>query len=189
MKICRRNDPQRDECIKNSIQNFLPAWQTSNKDSKFEFPSIDPFFYDAVTFKYKNSNILSGDFTLRNVNTYGMSRGQVKDVKSEFTDESMTLQAELLFPKIFTSGNYKSNMTFNLIRLQSKGQYNVSMIDVKAKWNIKGKLETINGEKFMKINSFDILPEANDMKVSVSGLFQDATLSEFMIKLLDFVIK
>lgn len=75
-----------------------------------------------------------------------------------------------------STGSYQSNMSFSAFQIQSKGQYNVTMRDINAKWNIKGKLETIEGEQYMKLYKFDILPEANDMKVSVSGLFPDPVL-------------
>lgn len=106
-----------------------------------------------------------------------MSRGKVRSVKSDFDNGQMTIQAETFFPKLFSSGAYNSNMTFNAFKIQSKGQYNITMKDVVAKWNIKGKLENINGEDYMKVHYFDILPEANDMKISVSGVFPDENLS------------
>lgn len=144
-------------------------------------PSIDPFSYDSVTFNYKNSELLVGSFNLKDVKTYGMSRGKVESVKSEFTDDEMTIQADLFFPKLFSTGSYKSNMTLNLFKLNSKGQYNITLKEVKAKWNIKGKLEKDDdGELYMKIYKFDILPEANDMQISVSGLFPDEKLSELL---------
>lgn len=162
------------------MQVFLPSLR--KKTENFDFPSVDPFTYDSVTFDYKNSNVLSGSFTVKDVKTYGMSRGKVKNVKSDFTGDNMTINADLFFPKLFSTGKYKSNMTFNSFRIASKGQYNITMKDVKAKWNINGKLETVDGEKYMKVYRFDILPEANDMKISLSGLFPDAALSELIDK-------
>lgn len=134
--------------------------------------------YDSVTFRYKESNLLGGSMTVKKVKTYGMSRGTVKTLKSEFTDDTMAIQAELFFPKVFATGNYQSNMSFNAFRIESKGQYNITMRDITAKWNIKGKLENIDGEDYMKLYKFDILPEAEDMKISVSGIFPDPVLSE-----------
>lgn len=160
------------------MQVFLPSLR--RKTVNFDFPAVDPFTYDSVTFNYKNSNLLSGSFTVRDVKTYGMSRSNVKNVKSDFTDDEMTINAELHFPKIFSTGKYKSNMTFNAFRIESKGQYNITMKDVTAKWTIKGKQETVDGEKYMKVFKFDIVPVANDMKISMSGLFPDETLSELI---------
>lgn len=52
------------------------------------------------------------------------------------------------------------------------------MYDVTTKWTIKGKLQNINDEDYMIINTFDVLPEARDMKISATGLFPDEQLSK-----------
>lgn len=93
LKICKLNDSDRDTCIKESIQGFLPALR--QKTEKFNLPSIDPFTYESVTFNYKNSNLINGGFTLKNVKTYGISRGKVRNVKSDFPEDEMTIQAEV----------------------------------------------------------------------------------------------
>lgn len=161
------------------MQTFLPSLH--KKIENIDLPSIDPFMYDSVTFEYKNSNTVNGRFTVKDVKTYGMSRGKVLKVKSNFKNDEMNLQAEIIFPKIFSTGHYSSNMTVSTFQLNSKGQYNVTMKNLKAKWNIKGKLQKVDGEDFMKIYKFDILPEAEDMKISVSGLFADENLSKSTI--------
>lgn len=177
LKICSLNDPYRDECIRASIQAFLPSLR--KEADGLQLPSIDPFSYDSVTFNYKNSGLVVGTFNVRDVKTYGMSRGRVESVKSEFTDDEMAIQASVFFPKLFSTGNYKSNMTINIFKLNSRGQYNITFKDVTANWNIRGKLvQADDGELYMKIYKFDILPEANDMHISVSGLFPDELLSE-----------
>lgn len=173
--MCNRNDPNLDNCIKESIQTFLPSLR--KKSDKFDFPPIDPFAYETVTFNYRNSNLMTGSFTVKDVKTYGMSRGKVLKVKSDFSNDEMMIQAELLFPKLFSTGFYTSNMTVSAFQLNSKGQYNVTMKNVRVKWNIKGKLENVDGEGYMKVYKFDASPEAEDMKISVSGLFQDENLS------------
>jgi hypothetical protein len=176
LKICRLNDSKRDECIRDSIQTFLPALR--GKVPNIDFPSVDPFSYETMSFDYKNSNLLSGGFTVTDVKTYGMSRCTVKRVVSNFTDNEMQIQADLFFPKLLSTGAYTSNMTFNLFQLHSKGQYNVTMKDVSGKWNIKGKLQKIDGEDYMIVHKFDLDPDAKSIKFSITGLFEDQTLSK-----------
>lgn len=177
MKICKFNDPKRDECIRDSIQSFLPSLR--GQVQNIDLPSVDPFSYDSMTFDYKNSNLLSGSFTVKDVQTFGMSRLTVKKVVSNFTENEMQIVADIYVPKIFSTGDYTSNMTFNLFQLRSKGKYNVTMKDVSGRWNIKGRLEKIDGEDYMKVYKFDLDPDAKSMKFSISGLFDDDTLSEF----------
>lgn len=140
---------------------------------------MDPFLYDSLTFSYKNSGSFVGSFNLRSVKTFGISRGKVQSVKSDFTGGVMKIQAEVFFPKLFSTGNYKSNITLNSLKLDSKGQYNLTMKDVKTKLRIKGKLvKEDDGEFYMRVSRFDIIPEPNDIHISVSGLFPDENLSK-----------
>lgn len=175
LKICKRNDPNLDNCIKESIQSFLPSLR--KKSENIELPPIDPFFYETVTFSYRNSNLITGSFNVNDVKTYGMSRAKILKVKSDFPNDEMIIHADLIFPKLFSTGLYTSNMTVSAFQLNSKGQYNVTMKNVKVKWIIRGKLENVGGEDYMKIYKFDVTPEAEDMKLSVSGLFADENLS------------
>lgn len=120
---------------------------------------------------------MTGTFVVKDVKTYGMSRAKILKVKSNFPKDEMNIQAELIFPKLFSTGYYTSDMTLSAFQLNSKGQYNVTMKNVKVKWTIKGKLQKIDGEDYMKVYSFDVIPDAEDMKLSVSGLFPDESLS------------
>lgn len=177
LKICSLKDPQRDECIRDSIENFLSALH--KKPEAIDFPSVEPFTYDTVTFRYNNPNFIQGWLSIRDQKNYGMSKAKVLKVKSDFTDDEMKLQAEVNFPKLFTTGKYKSNMSFGVLKFESKGEFNVSMYDVIAKWTIKGKLENRNGEDYMNVYEFDVLPEVKNVKYSASGLFPDEELSEY----------
>lgn len=132
-------------------------------------------------FIYKNSESFVGSFSLKNVKTYGLSRGKVESVKSDFTDDEMSIQVNLLFPKLFSTASYHSNVSLNFLQFISKGQYNLTLKDVKAIWNIEGKLEKKedDGELYMKVNKFEISFDANDLKISATGLLPDENLSEF----------
>jgi Haemolymph juvenile hormone binding protein (JHBP) len=157
--------------------SLLPA--IKQKQEGIALPAIDPFTYESVTFNYKNSQILTGSFTVRNVKSFGLSRAKIRTLKSNVTDNTLTITTETFIPKLFSTGKYNSSMKFNALQIDSRGQFNVTMKDIKAKWTMKGKLENINGEDYMKVYKFDLLPEANEMKISVSGLFPDEALSEY----------
>ena len=158
------------------MQNFIPSLR--KKSDNFDLPPLDPFIYDSITFNYTNSNFLAGTSTVKDVKTYGMTRGKVLRVKSDFKNDEMNVKAEMLFPKLYSTGFYTSNMTLSAFELKSKGQYNVTLKNVKVIWNVKGKLQNINGENYMKVYKFEVSPEAEEMRFSVSGLFADEALSE-----------
>lgn len=151
------------------------------KDSaSYGLPVLDPFSYDAITFDFNNPNFLLGKFNLKKCKAFGLARGKVGNVKSDFVDGEMAIQADLFFPKLLATGRYRTNVTaFNSLAFESKGEFNITIREVNAKWNIKGKLEDRDGEAYMKVYLFDVVPTANDMQISVSGLFRDENLSKF----------
>lgn len=153
---------------------------TSKHDNtdNFKYPQFDPFFYEKATFNYRNSSILGGTFTVKNIKMFGFSRSKVMRVKTNFNTTSLQILAELSVPKMFQMGQYQSNFTLNSFKLESQGQYNLTMKDVAMKWLIKGSTKTIDGQQIMKINRFDAIPQPTDLKFSVTGLFPDQELSE-----------
>lgn len=175
------------------METFISALH--EKPESIDFPQVEPFIYETVTFKYNNA-AMKGLYTIKNQRTYGISKVKVMSVKSSFDNDEMKLVVSNHFPKLFSTGTYRSNMTIGHFRIEAKGlilifkflkfclifnnfqgEFNVSMYDVTAKWNIKGKLKKIDGEDYMVVNSFDVLPEARDMKISATGLFPDEQLS------------
>lgn len=118
LKICHINDSQRDECIRSSMEKFLSALHEKS-DDKF-FPQVEPFLYDTVTFKYNNP-VMKGQYTVKNQRTYGISKVKVLSVKSDFTNDEMRLVISNHFPKLFSTGNYRSNMTLGQFKIEAKG--------------------------------------------------------------------
>ena len=157
------------------MQTFIPSLR--KKSDIFDLPPMDPFLYESITFNYTNSNFMAGTFTIKDVKSFGMTRSKVLRVKSDFKNDEMNIKAEVLVPKLFSTGFYTSNVTLSAFELNSKGQYNVTLKNVKIRMNLKAKLEKVNGEGYMKVYRFDATPDAEEMRLSVSGLFADETLS------------
>lgn len=180
LNICDLSLPntERNECVRSAIEKFMTS--PHEKTENFDFPSFDPFIISSATFKYRNTGLYGGIFTVKNIKTYGFANpnAKVMRVKTNFTDSSFQLLAEFNFPKIHQTGNYKSNFTLNVFHINSQGQYNATLKDVTSKWYIKGKVEEIDGKKIMKIYRFDAIPDAKDVKFSIGGLFPDPELSK-----------
>lgn len=109
------------------MQNFISALH--EKPDTIDFPQIEPFVYDTVTFKYNNP-MMKGQYTIKNQRTYGISKVKVLTVKSSFTDDEMMLVISNHFPKLFSTGNYRSNMTLGQFKIEAKGKkkININMI-------------------------------------------------------------
>ncbi|CAO1325915.1 unnamed protein product [Diamesa serratosioi] len=182
LKICKLNDPKRDECIKDSIQTFLP--ETHNSFPNINLSSMDPFNYESGKYEYKQTARIQGSISVKNTKLYGLSRAQVRGVKSNITDKIMDLDIDIFWPRVFCEGLYKGEALFNEIRFASKGTFNLTMKNVVTTLKLKGSVVSVDGEDYMKMSSFDSVPTVGEMKVSATGLFPDPQLNQVAI---DFV--
>lgn len=141
------------------------------KTPNFDFPIIDPYKLDFVSFKFKNVEI-GYDYTanMSNVQMYGLSRVKIRKMKSNFKDGRMRIEADMFVSKLLNTGNYSLSLLTSILyfNYKSQGTYKVILRDVNFKAIIKGRLEKKNGEDHMKVYQFDIDPDANDMQIFIS---------------------
>lgn len=173
------NDPNRDNCIRDSIQELLPFLRENDPD--FDLPIIDPYTHDGLNFMFKNDKtgyIVVSNVT--NIKAVGLSRAKIRSVKSKFCDREMKLRFEFFVRDFTTTGNYSSTVTLAALKFNSQGSFKIAMKDVYFNLTIKGKLEKINGEEFMKVYYLNFIPEANDIKLHFSKLSPFPSLSKFV---------
>lgn len=132
-----------------------------------------------------------------------MSRGEVRAVRSMADDTSLHIEADIFFPEIYMESLYKGAGKFNSFKVKSKGYVNVTWskymrratIDchwtiifpaaVAVTWKMDGFVERRNGEDYMKIKGFDMIPKIQNMKVSATGLFPDPDVNQFAVEFLN----
>jgi len=177
LKICALLDPQRDECIRDSIQNFQ---RSLRKPQDFiSFPSMDPYFLEKVVYNYNIEGLVTGEIAIRNFKAFGMTHSNILKVKSEFNGTKMSLDIDVLIPKFFVTAYFKSNASFGIYDIVSKGQFNLTAKELHCPLRIKGELIKITGEDFMRINSVGLEPDYKDIKFSATGLSPDPATSQF----------
>lgn len=176
MQACSRSDPNRNECVRSSIENFLLGLEknpTYYSDLQFE-----PLLYGPITFKYDYENFIKGWFRFEDCKCYGLQDAKVLKVKSYFTDKEIKIHALLKHPRLFATGNYAGSGELSPIKYANHGSFNVTILDVTAKWTVRGTIVNRNGEEFLNIDYFDINPDAKGMKFEVSGSNSNDALCE-----------
>lgn len=181
MKICNINLPKAEynECIRDAIEFFVTAPHDSKTSIKI--PVFDPFTINSLSLQL-NFNLQSfrgGDLRIKNLKNYGFGKMKVQKVKANFTDETLDLIAKVLLPKVHLSALYKTSFSLGGANVDAKGQFNATVKEATIKAVLKGKVREINGEKYMHIDKFDTNPyDIKDLKLSITGLFQDQQLSK-----------
>lgn len=119
-----------------------------------------------------------GTFSLKDFKGYGISRAKVMNVKTEFKGNEVLFNSDFIVPKILLTGVYKGNVQFSRYKIDSKGQFNITLKGVSGKLKVKGATKNVDGEDYLNLSTFDILPVVNEIKFSITGIFPDPSLSE-----------
>jgi len=175
---CQIDSPSRDECIKEAIQDMLPKLQKGM--DYLNIPPIDPYTVNGTTFEYKRGELYAM-LHLKTTTFHGLSKAEIKDVRTKIDDNGMTTEIDVFNKRIFTEGLYKSNGKFNNFKINAKGSYNVTYRDVATTHKMKGIFETRNGQTYLRVVSFDLIPNIGDMKISMTGLFPDVELNQLAV--------
>lgn len=110
--------------------------------------------------------------------THGFSKLKFLKVKSNITEKSFDLKIKMLTPKILSTAQYKGNANIGGQTIDSRGQFNVTMIEVDYITALKGTIQ--NG--LVNLNTVDVLHiNPKDLKLAVTGLFPDPALSKWTL--------
>jgi len=175
---CQIDTTSRDECIKSSIQNILPKLQDGTI-----IQSIDPYTINERTFEYKRGELYT-KLNLKTGNVHGISKTEIKDVRTKIDDNGLYAEIDVFVPRILAEGLYKSNGKFNSFKINAKGSYDITIIDTAATLKIKGVFVTKNGQQYLRIVNFDITPVIGDFKVNITGISPDPEINRLH---LDFI--
>lgn len=162
------------DCIKKSLQEKFPSLHNPSKNK--EFPLIDPFFFDLGETVFNRSTV-RGSFTIKNMTIIGGSSLKFQDVQTSTSGGKVSVVSNVVVPKVFASGWYKSDLTVSSFKFVSRGKFNVTMEDISAKFTMTGKL---NSQRFT-VESFEMQPKVANMKFHLTGLLKDAELSKNLI--------
>lgn len=88
-------------------------------------PPLDPFTINGTTFDYKRGEI-SATMTLKTVTFYGMSKAEIKDVRTKIDENGMSTEIDVFIPRIYAEGLYKASGRFNSFKINAKGAFNMT---------------------------------------------------------------
>ncbi|KAL0281490.1 UNVERIFIED_CONTAM: hypothetical protein PYX00_002463 [Menopon gallinae] len=169
IKTCSRDQPDFDACLLSSLQKLHPYLVKGIPE--LDLPPFDPFKRDEHVTEYSNG-FVQFKATVRDFVTYGITGLKFLQVRTKFEDEKdMLIEVDMTVPKMKAEGKYRIQGKFLGSDLFTRGSFEVTLVNVTATWDIHGSLETVDGEKYLKINEFGITPEIGDMRIYASDLF------------------
>ncbi|KAL5278694.1 hypothetical protein ACFFRR_003359 [Megaselia abdita] len=174
-----RNVKDINICLKTAIEEMLP--RLKDGDAVLNIPPLDPFFLEKSNYRYSRGNV-QGRLALRNLKIVGISSTVITKMDFKVTENGTKMTSEVFTPKISTTGQYKAEFKFNDVKLQPKGNFNITMFGVSSQNVMEGEFIMNNTNRYLKLKEMNILaPNIEDMNIRVSGIFADPRLSEYII--------
>ncbi|KAJ6649233.1 hypothetical protein Bhyg_04467 [Pseudolycoriella hygida] len=179
---CQIDSPTRDVCIKEALQDMLP--KLKNGMAYLNIPPLDPYTINDTTIEYKRGDIYAV-LTLKTATFHGMSEAEIREVRTKIDDYGMSTEVDVFMPHLSAEGMYKANGRFNSLKINAKGAFNMKLKDTATTHKFKGVFETRDGERFLKIESYDVIPTIGDLKVQMTGIFQDPELNKIAVEFIN----
>jgi len=177
---CQIDSPDRDECIKEAIQDMLP--KLTNGLESLRIPPIDPYVVESQSMTVRRGDSFSASGTIRKVNIYGASKAKILDVKTKITKDRISTVMKAYVPSSIVEGFYRGEGRFNGLKVKSKGYFNVTATDVNLTSKTEGKIITVNGKEYVNLTRFDVTPRFGDLKVFATGIFPDPELNRVTLE-------
>ncbi|XP_067014127.2 protein takeout [Anabrus simplex] len=167
--LCSRQTPDLDVCLKKRLQFVLPDI-FRNGFPELDLEPSDPAYIRELSAKYLNGN-WSANIVTKNTKTWGLSRILIHNVRTQIQDtKHFHAEIDFTIPTIMTEGDYKLESTLLGIPINTKGFFNISMINITGTYDVTGVHINKGGEDYVKIQKVDMLPYVGDMKVYASNL-------------------
>lgn len=94
-------------------------------------PPIDPYTVNGTTFEYKRGEI-AATLTVKTCTFYGMSKAEIKDVRTKIDETGMYTEIDVFTPRIYAEGLYKAVGRFNSFKINAKGAFNMTFREWKS---------------------------------------------------------
>ncbi|XP_069682336.1 circadian clock-controlled protein daywake-like [Periplaneta americana] len=169
MKVCSREDPNFNECVRDSLQTVVS--RMCDGVAEFDVPPLDPFNFTLGTVSFKQGN-LYGKFDVLPSTFIGNRGVKFTGVRSNLTNpRKFEMDIDFFHPSIEIEGEYATEGKIILFKMNGTGNYNLSMENVNSTWQLRGDLVEINGTQYMEIRKFGLNSNIEKFKLYASNLF------------------
>lgn len=168
---CKLTD---SNCIKNTLEKNFPFLHNPNNNK--EYPLIDPFFFELGLINFNRSQTARGTFTVKNMTILGANAVKFENLATKINGKFATVTTNISVQQLFASGWFKSDLSVSEFMFVTKGQFNLTMDDIKSQFIINGNLIE-NGHRF-NVSDLEMRPIVKNMKFNVVGIVKNENISE-----------
>ncbi|KAK3912544.1 Putative beta-carotene-binding protein [Frankliniella fusca] len=176
IKVCKRNDPNLIDCIKDSIENLRPKLKTGIPE--LEVPGLEPLHLREINVTpVQNARLPRFKALGHNVDARGVSDFKIHKIEADL--DSNTFRASIEIPVIKFNGEYEVNVNVLALPIKTRGPMTGNTTDVYGEATLQGHIETRNGQRYIKFDKMDVDVALSNYHIYLGNLFgNDPVLSE-----------
>ncbi|KAG7200226.1 hypothetical protein KM043_017703 [Ampulex compressa] len=178
LKICHRNDPNLNECVKHSVDTLRPHLKNGIPD--LHIPPCEPLLVPQIEIS-QAAGPVSISSIYRNIQIQGTTSFILKSVRID-TDKDR-IRLKLYIPRLEMLANYDMNGKILMLPITGSGTARGNYTDIDVLATIQGERyqDRRTGETHYRVNDFYVDFDVGHVSIHLDNLFNgDDTLSDAM---------
>ncbi|XP_050309981.1 circadian clock-controlled protein daywake-like [Anthonomus grandis grandis] len=167
LHVCKRTDPQLDDCIINDIITLMP--KLKNGIPELNAPALEPLVLDTVKLR-SGPNRAKIDADLTDLKLYGISDLKILSLKSDIPNKLFT--AKIALPRITFIGNYDIDINVLILKYQGKGEITGNLTDYGVEIKLSYNIITNDGKEYMNLVNFKLSLIQGKSVIMLDGLLR-----------------
>ncbi|PSN50094.1 hypothetical protein C0J52_04719, partial [Blattella germanica] len=174
--VCKRNDPDLDNCIINSVESLRP--RLLNGMPELGVPALEPLRLP-VFYVAKGAGI---EAVGKDIDVGGPGNFKIKKLKCNFDDDKLEVKIGVDLPFLTFDGQYEISGRILLLPIKGKGPVHANATDCKADVVLKAQIVKKKDGKYIYFHAMDIDLDIGSYKVKLENLFNgDKILGKYHV--------
>ncbi|KAL7294605.1 hypothetical protein TKK_0011911 [Trichogramma kaykai] len=169
--VCKRNDPQIEECIKKSVEEIRPKLVSGVPE--FNIPSLEPLLLKELVAAEGAGGL---KVTCHNIKAYGASDFVIQKLRVDIS--TLRFAMDILLPHLYIEGTYEVDGRVLLLPIKGNGPLTGNFTDALGSVKVQGDLfKADDGTDHLHLSEFRMRIAIRQGSLKLENLFGgDATL-------------
>ncbi|XP_069682357.1 protein takeout-like [Periplaneta americana] len=165
-KICKRTDPQLNDCIKETLEDLRP--KLSAGIAQLQIPSVKPMIIPKISV-IQGSGPVSIDSSFTNTHVDGITNFVIKKVNADVDNYRIDIEVDI--PFLYVYGDYQINGKVLVLPIQGSGDSWSNYTEVTGTIKLTGSKDVRDGKEYMKLDDLKFGMEVKHAIVHMNNLF------------------
>ncbi|XP_031332049.1 protein takeout-like [Photinus pyralis] len=183
LKVCKRTDPNINECFRDAVQDSLPKIKAGIPE--LNFPPFEPFEIPSMSIQAGHSAVQVVQ-NYKNLKLHGLSESIVDDAKLEHSEDGFKAEMDVTIPTVRAEADYEVHGQLLMLPITGSGKSSLLFKDSKATILMVGKKIEKKGKTYLEVSELkvDFVPKVGEFHFD--NLFNgDQALGDSMNKMIN----